>query len=83
VRYTVKTHTEHQSASEPRHRFITSYRREVDGQPMFVYRCVCGYLEAAPVAGGPFVPLDHQYKPRPDVRRLVLHLNLERAHELN
>jgi hypothetical protein len=50
---------------------------------MFIYRCVCGYIEAVPVAGGPYVPLDHHLRPRPDARRLVVHLNLERAHELN
>ena len=79
----MKAITEYRRLSEPRHRFLSFNRREVEGQPMFVYRCVCGYLEAVPVAGGPYMPLDHHFKPRPDARRLIVHLNLERSHELN
>jgi hypothetical protein len=55
----------------------------VEGQPVFIYRCICGYIEAVPVAGGPHTPLDYHFRPRADARSLVEHLNLERAHELN
>jgi hypothetical protein len=40
-------------------------------------------MEAVPVAGGPYYPLDQDLKPRSDARNMVLHLDLERAHELN
>ncbi len=79
----MRAQTEHQYLGKPRHRFLAFDRREIDDQPVFVYRCICGYLEAVPVAGGPYLTLDHRFKPRPDARRMVLHLNLERAHELN
>jgi hypothetical protein len=79
----VKAQTERQHHGEPKHRFLGYYRHEVAGQPMFVYRCICGYIEAVPVGGGPYVPLDHRFKPRSDARRIVVHLELERAHELN
>ena len=79
----MKTETIYQYQSEARHRFLGYYQREVLGQPAFIYRCVCGYLEAAPLAGGPFTPLDINFQPRPDARGLVKHLDLDRAHELN
>lgn len=50
---------------------------------MFIYRCICGYMEAVPVSGGPHKPLDYHFRPRADARSLVEHLNLERAHESN
>jgi hypothetical protein len=40
-------------------------------------------MEAVPVAGGPYYPLDQDLKPHSDARNMVLHLDLERAHELN
>jgi hypothetical protein len=40
-------------------------------------------MEAVPVAGGPYYPLDQDLRPRSDARNVVLHLYLERAHELN
>lgn len=72
-----------QGEVEPKHRFLGYYVREVKGEPHFIYRCVCGYMEAVPVAGGPNHPLDHFFNPRADARSQVLHLDLERAHELN
>lgn len=50
---------------------------------MFIYRCICGYIEAVPVSGGPHTPLDYLFRPRSDARSLVEHLDLDRAHELN
>ena len=79
----VKAQPENLYESEPKHRFLGYYRREVEGQPVFIYRCICGYIEAVPVAGGPHVPLDYHFRPRADARSLVEHLNLERGHELN
>jgi hypothetical protein len=79
----VKAQTEYHHPGEPTHRFLGYYCQEIEGRPMFIYRCVCGYVEADPVSGGPFISLDHRLKPRPDARRLILHLDLERAHELN
>jgi hypothetical protein len=66
-----------------KHRFLGHDRREILGTSYFIYRCVCGYMEAVPVAGGPYRPLDEALRPRSDARNLVLHLDLERAHELN
>jgi hypothetical protein len=66
-----------------KHRFLGFDRREICGMPFFIYRCVCGYMEAVPVAGGPNSPLDEDLRPRPDARNVLLHLDLERAHELN
>ncbi|HJU28017.1 MAG TPA: hypothetical protein VJ718_02540 [Candidatus Binataceae bacterium] len=68
---------------ETEHRFLGFYRREINDQPYFIYRCICGYIEAVPVSGGPHHPLDSQFRPRADARSLVAHLNLERAHETN
>ena len=65
------------------HRFLGFYRREINGVAYYIYRCVCGYTEAVPVAGGPHHPLDRQFRPRADARSLLRHLNLERAHETN
>jgi hypothetical protein len=79
----VKPQTENQQEDRPNHRFLGFYRREVEGQPMFIYRCICGYIEAVPVGGGPHTPLDYHFRPRADARSLVEHLDLERAHELN
>jgi hypothetical protein len=79
----VKVESENLYENELKHRFLGYYRREVEGQPVFIYRCICGYIEAVPVAGGPHTPLDYHFRPRADARSLVEHLNLERAHELN
>jgi hypothetical protein len=79
----VKVESENLYDTELKHRFLGYYRREVEGQPVFIYRCICGYIEAVPVAGGPHTPLDYHFRPRADARSLVEHLNLERAHELN
>jgi hypothetical protein len=79
----VKVESENLYETELKHRFLGYYRREVEGQPVFIYRCICGYIEAVPVAGGPHTPLDYHFRPRADARSLVEHLNLERAHELN
>jgi hypothetical protein len=65
------------------HRFLGFYRRQINDQPYFIYRCVCGYMEAAPIGGGPHHPLDPHFRPRADARRLAAHLDLERAHEMN
>jgi hypothetical protein len=69
--------------SSKEHRFLGFYRREIGGAPHFIYRCVCGYMEAVPVFGGPHHPLDHSFRPRTDARSLVAHLHLERGHEMN
>ena len=66
-----------------KHRFVGHDRREIYGTSYFVYRCVCGYTEAVPLAGGPHRPLDEDLRPHSDARNLVLHLDLERAYELN
>jgi hypothetical protein len=66
-----------------KHRFLGYFRRTVDGEPSYVYRCVCGYIEAAPINGGPARVLSANLKPQANARRLVAHLHLERAHELN
>lgn len=80
----MKSYSEHQHQEDgSKHRFLGFYRREVDGRPMFIYRCICGYMEAVPVCGGPHTPLDYHFRPRADARSLVEHLFLERAHELN
>ncbi|MEA2648022.1 MAG: hypothetical protein QOG61_457 [Candidatus Binataceae bacterium] len=79
----MKVESENLYENELKHRFLGYYRREVEGQPVFIYRCICGYIEAVPVAGGPHTPLDYHFRPRADARSLVEHLNLERAHELN
>ena len=79
----MKVESENLCETELKHRFLGYYRREVEGQPVFIYRCICGYIEAVPVAGGPHTPLDYHFRPRADARSLVEHLNLERAHELN
>ena len=79
----MKVESENLYETELKHRFLGYYRREVEGQPVFIYRCICGYIEAVPVAGGPHTPLDYHFRPRADARSLVEHLNLERAHELN
>jgi hypothetical protein len=65
------------------HRFLGFYRRDIDDRPYFIYRCVCGYMEAVPVSGGPHYPLDSHFRPRADARSLAAHLDLERAHETN
>jgi len=65
------------------HRFLGFYRREINGEPYFIYRCVCGYMEAAPVSGGPYHPLDSHFRPRADARNVAAHLDLDRAHEMN
>ena len=65
------------------HRFLGFYRREINGAAYYIYRCVCGYTEAVPIAGGPHHPLDHRFRPRADARSLLRHLDLERAHETN
>ena len=65
------------------HRFVGYFVRLIDGQPSFIYRCVCGYIEAAPINGGPARVLDARFIPRPNARQMVAHLHLERAHELN
>jgi len=67
----------------PNHRFLGFYRREINGSVYFIYRCICGYMEAVPVTGGPHHPLDHHFRPRADARSLVAHLDLEREHESN
>jgi hypothetical protein len=69
--------------SSARHRFLGFYRREINGSAFFIYRCICGYMEAVPVTGGPHHPLDHHFRPRADARSLVAHLDLEREHESN
>jgi hypothetical protein len=79
----MKRDAEDQQASSSKHRFLGYYRREVEGQPVFIYRCICGYVEAVPVCGGPHQPLDFHFRPRADARSLAKHLNLERGHELN
>jgi hypothetical protein len=48
----VKVESENLYENELKHRFLGYYRREVEGQPVFIYRCICGYIEAVPVAGG-------------------------------
>ena len=48
----MKVESENLYENELKHRFLGYYRREVDGQPVFIYRCICGYIEAVPVAGG-------------------------------
>jgi hypothetical protein len=79
----VKAQEDKGRQGKSRHRFLGFYRREVEGQPMFIYRCICGYIEAVPVSGGPHMPLDYLFRPRSDARSLVEHLDLDRAHELN
>jgi hypothetical protein len=65
------------------HRFLGFYRREIDDTPYFIYRCICGYMEAVPLSGGPHHPLDHEFRPRTDARSLAMHLDLDRGHESN
>lgn len=72
-----------ESGNGREHRFLGFYRREINGDPYFIYRCICGYMEAVPVSGGPHHPLDLHFRPRADARSLVAHLDLERAHETN
>ena len=76
------TSTNQQSA-EKQHRFLGFYRRVIDGTACFVYRCICGYIEGVPVAGGPCHALDNQFRPRRDARSIAVHCELERAHEVN
>ena len=68
---------------ELKHRFLGFYRREINGEAYYIYRCICGYMEAVPVCGGPHHPLDHSFRPRADARSLAAHLDLERGHESN
>jgi hypothetical protein len=65
------------------HRFLGCYRRRVMGENYLIYRCVCGYTEAAPVNGGPSIALDSRFEPIRDARRIAAHLRLDRAHEMN
>ena len=65
------------------HRFLGFYRLIINGAAHFIYRCVCGYMEAVPLTGGPHHPLDRHFQPRADARSLAAHLDLDRAHELN
>jgi hypothetical protein len=65
------------------HRFLGFYRREIDGRSFYIYRCVCGYIEAAPVTGGPGQPLDNRFEPRRDARSVAIHAPLDRGHEAN
>lgn len=66
-----------------KHRFLGYFRRIIEGEPTYIYRCICGYIEAAPVHGGPSRTLSSSFSPQPDARRQAAHLHLERAHELN
>jgi hypothetical protein len=65
------------------HRFLGCYRRWIMGDHYFIYRCVCGYTEAAPVIRGPSIALDGRFEPIRDARRIAAHLHLDRAHEMN
>jgi hypothetical protein len=65
------------------HRFLGFYRRDINGLAHFIYRCICGYMEAVPAFGGPHRPLDCYFQPRADARSLVAHLDLDRGHETN
>ena len=65
------------------HRFLGYFKRPVEGIPCYIYRCVCGYIEADPVVGGPGYALDGHFKPRPDARNIAVHAPLERSHQAN
>ena len=66
-----------------KHKFLGYYRQQIQGIACYIYRCVCGYTEAVPVAGGPSYPLDSRFKPRPDGRNVAVHAHLERGHQVN
>ena len=65
------------------HRFLGFYQREIEGTACYIYRCICGHIEAAPVAGGPSCALDSRFNPRPDARSIAAHAHLDRGHEVN
>ena len=65
------------------HRFLGCFRRWIMGDHYLIYRCTCGYTEAAPVNGGPSIALDGRFEPIRDARRIAAHLHLDRAHEMN
>jgi hypothetical protein len=65
------------------HRFLGCYRRWIMGGYYFIYRCICGYIEGAPVTGGPSIALGGRFEPIRDARRIATHLYLDRAHEMN
>jgi hypothetical protein len=67
----------------PKHRFLGFYKRTIEGVGCYIYRCICGYTEAVPVAGGPGTPLDHRFKHRSDARNVAIHAHLERGHQVN
>ncbi|HVN88550.1 MAG TPA: hypothetical protein VMT61_01915 [Candidatus Binataceae bacterium] len=65
------------------HRFLGHFQRRLATGTYIIYRCVCGYIEATPLNGGPSVALGARFEPVRDARRMALHLHLERAHQLN
>jgi len=65
------------------HRFLGYFQRRLAGGPHIIYRCVCGYVEAVPLNGGPSIALGARFEPIRDARRMAAHLHLERAHQLN
>jgi len=72
-----------ESTAVASHRFLGCYRRRVMGDHYLIYRCVCGYIEAAPQSGGPSIALNARFEPIRDARRIAAHLHLDRAHEIN
>ncbi len=65
------------------HRFLGYYQRWIVRGAYAIYRCICGYVEAVPLAGGPSIALNARSEPIRDGRRMAAHLHLERAHHLN
>ncbi len=45
------------------HRFLGYYQRRIVGGAYAIHRCICGYVEAVPLAGGPSIALNAHFEP--------------------